>query len=61
MRERAARDPGVFNDALAAVVQGRAGGWEVPADRSWHGEAFFWVIEQGPDDARADLRYQEEL
>jgi hypothetical protein len=35
------RDTVVFNNALTAVGQVRAGEWEVPAGRSWHGEAFF--------------------
>lgn len=36
-----ARDTVVFNNALTTVGQVRAGEWEVPADRSWHSEAFF--------------------
>jgi hypothetical protein len=35
------RDTVVFNNALTTVGQVRAGEWEVPAERSWHGEAFF--------------------
>lgn len=34
-------DTVVFNNALTTVGEVRAGAWEVPADRSWHRDAFF--------------------